>query len=171
MALDVLLRSAVRRAAGTARRKQLLDLAELTLDHMAMGGIYDQLGGGIHRYSTDVEWHVPHFEKMLYDQALVSRIYLDAFQLLSKPLYGRIARGILDYVLADLPVARRRLLQHARRGQRGRRGQVLRLDARRGPGGRWTREDGELFCAHYDVSESGNWHDPHDPQHAEKRAA
>jgi uncharacterized protein YyaL (SSP411 family) len=162
MALDVLLRSAVRRAAGTARRKQLLELAELTLDHMAMGGIYDQLGGGFHRYSTDVEWHVPHFEKMLYDQALVSRIYLDAYQLLRKPLYCRIARGTLDYVLADLQAPAGGFYSSRDADSEGVEGQYY----------VWTRaavleivgpEDGDLFCAHYDVSAAGNWHDPHDP--------
>src|SRR4030066_670495 len=59
----------------------LLAAVELTLEKMAQGGIYDHLGGGIHRYSTDPEWLVPHFEKMLYDQALVSSIYLEGFQI------------------------------------------------------------------------------------------
>ncbi len=60
--------------------REILALAELTLEKMARGGIYDQLGGGFHRYSVDDRWLVPHFEKMLYDNALLARVYLAAFQ-------------------------------------------------------------------------------------------
>ena len=70
-----------------------------TLDKMAAGGIYDQLEGGIHRYSTDFEWRVPHFEKMLYDQALVARAYLVAYRLTRDPRHARMAREILDFSL------------------------------------------------------------------------
>ena len=59
---------------------QARQMVETTLDHMARGGIHDQLGGGFHRYSTDAEWKVPHFEKMLYDQAINARAYLEAYQ-------------------------------------------------------------------------------------------
>ena len=69
---------------------------------VAHGGIYDHLGGGICRYSTDPQWLVPHFEKMLYDQALVSSIYLDGYLATRKPLYAQTACGVLDYVLGDL---------------------------------------------------------------------
>ncbi len=162
MALDLMLRSALRRAEGTARRRQLVGLTELTLDQMAAGGIYDQLGGGIHRYSTDVEWHVPHFEKMLYDQALVSRIYLDAYQLTQKPRYARIARGICDYVLADLRAPEGAFYSARDADSEGVEGKYYvwtraEVSAAIGP------EDAELFCAHYDIREAGNWQDPHDP--------
>src|SRR6202022_4023132 len=63
-----------------------------TLIRMAKGGIYDQLGGGFHRYSVDDRWLVPHFEKMLYDNALLARVYLAAFQLTGNDLYGRIVQ-------------------------------------------------------------------------------
>src|SRR5207244_11331383 len=66
------------------------------------GGIHDQLGGGFHRYSTDSLWLVPHFEKMLYDQALLARAYLEAYQATREPAYAQTARGILDYVARDL---------------------------------------------------------------------
>ena len=79
-----------------------LHMAELTLTRMARGGMYDQVGGGFHRYSTDARWLVPHFEKMLYDNALLSRSYLHAYQLTSKPLYRRIAEETLDYVLREM---------------------------------------------------------------------
>ena len=69
---------------------------------MANGGIYDQLGGGFHRYSVDDEWLVPHFEKMLYDNALLSRIYLHAYVVTSNPFYRRIVEETLDYVMREM---------------------------------------------------------------------
>ncbi|KPJ59198.1 MAG: hypothetical protein AMJ46_12250 [Latescibacteria bacterium DG_63] len=82
--------------------KQALDMVEKTLSAMARGGIYDHLGGGFHRYSTDQEWHVPHFEKMLYDQAVLSRAYLEAYQVTKNSEYARTAGEVLDYVLRDM---------------------------------------------------------------------
>ena len=79
-----------------------LEMVELTLDKMAYGGIYDQIGGGFHRYSTDAFWLVPHFEKMLYDNALVARLYLHAYQATGRPLYARITQETLDYVLREM---------------------------------------------------------------------
>ena len=69
---------------------------------MAAGGIHDHLGGGFHRYSVDEFWHVPHFEKMLYDQAQLAISYLDAFQITRNPLYEKVARSICDYVRRDM---------------------------------------------------------------------
>ena len=80
----------------------VLEMVELTLDRMAMGGIYDQLGGGFHRYSTDMFWLVPHFEKMLYDNALLVKLYLHAYQVTGKPLYRQIVEDTLDYVLREM---------------------------------------------------------------------
>ena len=79
-----------------------LEMVELTLDRMAMGGIYDQLGGGFHRYSTDTFWLVPHFEKMLYDNALLVRLYLHAYQVTRKPLYKTVVEETLDYVIREM---------------------------------------------------------------------
>lgn len=79
-----------------------LQMVEKTLQAMADGGLYDQLGGGFHRYSTDEQWVVPHFEKMLYDQALLSRTYVEAFQATGKKEYAMTARGIFDYVLSHM---------------------------------------------------------------------
>jgi uncharacterized protein YyaL (SSP411 family) len=73
-----------------------------TLDRMIAGGIHDQLGGGFHRYATDPEWHVPHFEKMLYDQALLARVCLDAYRRTGAVRYAVTARTILDFSLAEL---------------------------------------------------------------------
>jgi uncharacterized protein YyaL (SSP411 family) len=97
MVYEFLLRCCVR--TGDARA---LEMVELTLDRMAMGGIYDQLGGGFHRYSTDTYWLVPHFEKMLYDNALLARLYLHAYQVTGKPLYRRVVEETLDYVLREM---------------------------------------------------------------------
>ena len=74
----------------------------LTLREMAKGGMNDQLGGGFHRYSVDERWFVPHFEKMLYDQAQLASSYLDAFQISGDPQYAEVARTIFDYVLRDM---------------------------------------------------------------------
>jgi hypothetical protein len=81
---------------------QARQIAETTLDHMARGGIHDQLGGGFHRYSTDTEWRMPHFEKMLYDQAINARAYLEAYQATGNPDYAAVARDIFAYVMRDL---------------------------------------------------------------------
>jgi uncharacterized protein YyaL (SSP411 family) len=78
-----------------------LEMAYLTLDRMLAGGIRDHLAGGFHRYSTDQRWHVPHFEKMLYDQAQLATVYTQAWQLTKKPTYKQAATEILDYVLSD----------------------------------------------------------------------
>lgn len=79
-----------------------LELVEITLEKMAYGGIYDQIGGGFHRYSTDAYWLVPHFEKMLYDNALLARLYLHTHLITGKPLYRRIVEETLDYVLREM---------------------------------------------------------------------
>ena len=81
---------------------QALELVELTLDSMAHGGIYDHVGGGFHRYSTDAFWLVPHFEKMLYDNALLAKLYLHAYQVTGSPLYRRVVEETLDYVLREM---------------------------------------------------------------------
>jgi hypothetical protein len=82
--------------------KHALYMVTKTLDSMAMGGIYDHIGFGFHRYSVDKNWLVPHFEKMLYDQALIAIIYTDAFQATGKLYYKKIAEEIFEYVLRDM---------------------------------------------------------------------
>ncbi len=81
---------------------QALEKVAFTLEKMARGGIYDQLGGGFHRYTVDAAWVVPHFEKMLYDNALLVPLYLAQYQLTGNPLGQRIARETLDFILRDL---------------------------------------------------------------------
>jgi len=97
MLLEFLLRSYLRTGDQTVLR-----MVTITLDHMGRGGIYDQLGGGFHRYSTDAIWLVPHFEKMLYDNAQLARVYLHAWQITQDNFYRRIAEQTLDYVAREM---------------------------------------------------------------------
>ncbi|MBF0490517.1 MAG: thioredoxin domain-containing protein [Candidatus Omnitrophica bacterium] len=87
------------------KRKQdfkILLIVQTTLTVIAKGGIYDHLGGGFHRYSTDAHWHVPHFEKMLYDQALLVKAYLEGYQITGNLQFATVAKETLEYVLRDL---------------------------------------------------------------------
>ena len=97
MKLEFLLRVHARSGDTAAR-----DMALVTLAQMARGGIYDQIGGGFHRYSVDARWLVPHFEKMLYDNAQLSRVYLAAWQVTGEPFYRQIAEETLDYALREM---------------------------------------------------------------------
>src|SRR6185295_9670656 len=96
-ALDFLLR--YHRRTGDARA---LAMVTSTLDRMAAGGIYDQLGGGFHRYATDRAWRVPHFEKMLADNAQLAALYVAAFQATGRPEFARVARETLAYLVRDM---------------------------------------------------------------------
>jgi uncharacterized protein len=96
-AIDFMLRR--HRATGDRR---LLDTALGTLDHMARGGIHDQVGGGFHRYSVDATWSIPHFEKMLYDNAQLAPVYLHAYQLTGEQRWQRVVEDILDHALREL---------------------------------------------------------------------
>ena len=97
MTLDALLRSFVR-----SRDDDVLHMVTNTLDAMASGGIYDHLGGGFSRYSVDAQWIVPHFEKMLYDNALLARVYLHAWQVTGKARYRQVLGEIIDYTFRNL---------------------------------------------------------------------
>jgi len=99
--VNFLTRFYVRDPKGDAD-KQALEMALFTLRKMAAGGMHDHIGGGFHRYSVDRYWHVPHFEKMLYDQAQLAVAYLDAFQITRDKQYQSVARDILDYVGRDM---------------------------------------------------------------------
>ena len=102
VALNFLFRMAAREGEKSRDGHQALHMALVTLEKMALGGMHDHLGGGFHRYSVDRFWHVPHFEKMLYDQAQLACSYLDAFQVTRDPQYESVARDILDYVRRDM---------------------------------------------------------------------
>jgi len=140
---------------AASRDPDALAMVELTLDKMAAGGMYDHLGGGFHRYSTDAAWLVPHFEKMLYDNALLARTYLEAYQVTGNEDYARVARETLDWVLREM------------QGEEG--GYYSTKDAdSEGIEGKfyvWSEEEvrrllgarADDFCRTYDVTASGNW--------------
>ncbi len=100
--LNFLFRTAALQGVESDAGQAAIGLAAVTLQRMAEGGLHDHLAGGFHRYSVDAEWHVPHFEKMLYDQALIAVNYLEAQQATGVPMFGWVARGIFDYVAVDL---------------------------------------------------------------------
>ncbi|MHC4873391.1 MAG: thioredoxin domain-containing protein [Planctomycetota bacterium] len=94
--------SVLMRDFSRTRKHATMQMITLTLDKMAKGGIYDHLAGGFHRYSTDEKWLLPHFEKMLYDNALLSRVYIDAYLLTGKDLYADTAKDIFAYILREM---------------------------------------------------------------------
>ncbi|MBI4304590.1 MAG: thioredoxin domain-containing protein, partial [Chloroflexi bacterium] len=97
LVLEFLLRHYLR-----TRDSHALNMVTMTLEKMAGGGIYDQIGGGFHRYATDSHWLVPHFEKMLYDNALLSQVYLHAYLVTKTPLFRRVAEETIDYILREI---------------------------------------------------------------------
>ncbi|PWB47142.1 MAG: hypothetical protein C3F12_03920 [Candidatus Methylomirabilota bacterium] len=150
-ALSLLLRH--HRRTGDAH---VLQMVRTTLDAMARGGIYDQIGGGFHRYSTDERWLVPHFEKMLYDNALLARTYLEAFQVTGDPFYRWIAADALDYILREMTAPEGGFFSATDADSEGEEGKFY----------VWTPaeieavldgEEARVFCTYYDITESGNW--------------
>ncbi len=137
---------------------EALQMVELTLQKMAAGGMYDHIGGGFARYSTDAHWLVPHFEKMLYDNALLARIYLYAYQATRKPRYRQIAEETFEYMLRDMTGPEGGFYSSEDADSEGVEGkfyvwtkdEVLRL---------MGREEGEIFCRYYDITAEGNFED------------
>jgi uncharacterized protein YyaL (SSP411 family) len=133
-----------------------LEMVTTTLDKMAGGGMYDQLGGGFARYAVDARWLVPHFEKMLYDNAQLSQIYLEAFQVTDDPLYRKVATETLDYVLRDMLDADGGFYAAEDADSEGHEGKFY----------VWSpkeiipvlgAEDAKLFNSYFDVTEGGNF--------------
>jgi len=133
-----------------------LEMVNLTLEKMARGGMYDQIGGGFHRYSTDTYWLVPHFEKMLYDNALLSRLYLHAFQLTQRPLYRRITEEILDYVLREMTDRLGGFYSAQDADSEGVEGKFF-LWSRSQVVSELGEEEGSLFADFFDITERGNF--------------
>jgi len=151
MTLEFLLRTYVRTGNQDA-----LDIVSHTCRKMANGGIYDQLGGGFHRYSTDSKWLVPHFEKMLYDNALLSRLYLHYFQVTKDPLARETVEGILDYVLREMTDPAGGFYSTQDADSEGHEGKFFfwDIDEIRDALG---ERDAALFCGYYNITESGNF--------------
>jgi len=136
--------------------KSALDMVEKSLVEMAYGGIYDQLGGGFHRYSTDERWLVPHFEKMLYDNALLTITYLEAYQITKNSFYADVAKTILDYVLSEMTHPQGGFFSSQDADSEGEEGkyyvwQKSEIEAILG------KTEADLFNNLYGVSEQGNW--------------
>jgi uncharacterized protein YyaL (SSP411 family) len=130
-------------------------MAVQTLIAMAQGGIYDQLGGGFHRYSTDRAWLVPHFEKMLYDNALLVQVYAEAFALTGEPTFERVVRETLDYLCREMQDEAGGFWSTTDADSEGVEGKffVWELDEVLDVLG----TDAEAFCRRYGVEEGGNW--------------
>ena len=138
----------------------VLQMACLTLEKMAAGGLYDQLAGGFHRYSTDARWLVPHFEKMLYDNALLVVAYVEAFQVSGRGDFARVARETCDCVLREMRDsggAFHSATDADSEGEEGRFFVWTEEEIRRELDSLGSRETTSLFLAHYDVRAAGNW--------------
>ncbi|PKK83359.1 MAG: thioredoxin domain-containing protein [candidate division Zixibacteria bacterium HGW-Zixibacteria-1] len=143
------------KAYADNKNKAVLEALEHTLRKMADGGIYDQIGGGFHRYATDARWLVPHFEKMLYDNAMLAVTYSEAFQLTGNESYRRVVRETLDFMLREM---------HHQNG-----GFYSALDAdSEGEEGKfyvWNKDEvdlllgerSEMFCKYYNITKQGNF--------------
>ena len=139
-----------------AGRQEGRDFVTLSLQKMAGGGMYDQLGGGFHRYSVDERWLVPHFEKMLYDNALLSRLYLEAYQLDPQPLYARVVEEILDYVVREMLNSEGGFYSTQDADSEGHEGKFF-IWTPREIGEILGEEKGKVFCRYYDVTAQGNF--------------
>ena len=150
-AISVLLRHYAR--TGNARS---LEVAEKTLEMMARGGMYDQVGGGFHRYSVDAIWLVPHFEKMLYDNAQLADVYLDAWRATGKDFYRRVAVETLDYILDDMTSPGGGFYSARDADSEGEEGKFY-VWSKEEIGKVLGEEDAEVFNQVYDVSDEGNF--------------
>ncbi len=135
-----------------------LEMVEKTLRSMRRGGIFDHLGYGFHRYSVDERWFAPHFEKMLYDQALLAMAYIETYQVTGKPEYAQVAREVFTYVLRDMTAPKGGFYSAEDADSEGKEGLFY----------LWTPQEvkeilgpepAELFCSFYDISQDGNFED------------
>lgn len=139
--------------------QKALEMVTYTLEQMARGGIFDQLGGGFARYSVDAEWLVPHFEKMLYDNTQLARVYLHAYQLTGSPLFKETTERTLDYLIREMRSPEGGFYSAQDADQEGIEGKYFvwtpqEFDDLLGP-------DSELLKMHYGVTPYGNFEDPH----------
>ncbi len=151
IAVEFLLRSYMR-----TKDQDALKMVELVLTKMAGGGIYDQLGGGFHRYSTDNMWRIPHFEKMLYDNALISKLYIHAYQATKNAMYKVVACETLDYLIREMRSPNGAFYASQDADSEGSEGKYY----------VWTKQEiddiagakeADLFNRHYDITEHGNY--------------
>ncbi|MEA1933576.1 MAG: thioredoxin domain-containing protein [Thermodesulfobacteriota bacterium] len=133
-----------------------IEMVEKTLDAMRKGGIFDQIGFGFHRYSVDEKWLVPHFEKMLYDQALLSMAYTEAYQATGKVKFARVAREIFTYVLRDMTDRQGGFYSAQDADSEGKEG-LFYVWTPREVKEHIGEELGDLFCRFYDITDAGNF--------------
>ena len=138
-----------------SKNQEALRAVEATLDNMAYGGIYDHLGGGFARYSTDVNWHVPHFEKMLYDNAQMVRLYTHAWQKTKNPLYGKVVKETLQFIEREMTSDEGGFYSSLDADSEGEEGKFY----------VWKKkdidnilgEDASVFNSYYNITSIGNW--------------
>lgn len=144
------------RAFQIRKDDALLQMVEKTLQQMARGGIFDHIGGGFSRYSTDSRWFAPHFEKMLYDNALLSIAYLETYQVTQKPFYLHIVQQTLDYVLREMTGPQGGFYSAQDADSEGEEGRYY-LFSEQEIGGVLGPEHGGTFCGHLDITPEGNF--------------
>ncbi|MDH3657524.1 MAG: thioredoxin domain-containing protein [Nitrosopumilus sp.] len=143
------------RYANLSGLSKFNEFALKTLNKMAKGGIFDQIGGGFHRYSTDARWLVPHFEKMLYDNALIPVSYAEAYQITKDPFYLDVLQKTLDFILREMTSSKGSFYSAYDADSEGIEGKFY----------VWKKNeikeilgnDADLFCLYFDVTDGGNW--------------
>ncbi|MCK6472481.1 MAG: thioredoxin domain-containing protein [Planctomycetes bacterium] len=143
--------------AGGKAEKPAREMLALTLDKMQLGGIHDHVGGGFHRYSTDGFWLLPHFEKMLYDNAQLAAVYARASVVLQDPAYARTSRGIYDWVLREMTSKDGAFYSAYDADSDGEEGKFYVWD--RNEVDKILGDDADLFCELYQIRPEGNFHD------------
>jgi uncharacterized protein len=154
--------------------RQALAMVTKTLDAMAAGGMYDHVGGGFARYSTDERWLVPHFEKMLYDNALLARIYIEAWQATANQDYRRVATETLDYILREMTSPEGGFYSATDADSEGVEGKFFVWTPEEIRAAVPNEDDAGRFCAYYDITPGGNWEHksiPNTPEPLEAVAA
>jgi len=151
-ALSLLLRCYRRTGEAT-----VLQMVTKTLDAMAAGGIYDHIGGGFARYSTDEKWLVPHFEKMLYDNALLAKTYLEAYQVTRQASYRQVVMEVLDYILREMTDSEGGFYSATDADSEGVEGKFFVWMPNEIHAVLKNEEDARRWCACYDITEKGNW--------------
>jgi uncharacterized protein YyaL (SSP411 family) len=139
-----------------SQQPKSIEMIERTLQRMALGGIYDQLGSGFHRYSTDAVWLAPHFEKMLYDNAQLAQVYAHAFQATGRAFYKGIAEETLDYLVREMRHPQGGFYSAQDADSEGEEGKFF-VWSRRQIRELLSERDAEVFCAFFDVTDRGNW--------------
>ncbi|MDP1769366.1 MAG: aldo/keto reductase [Nitrospirota bacterium] len=134
-----------------------LQMVTRTLDAMAAGGIYDHIGGGFARYSTDERWLVPHFEKMLYDNALLAKTYVEAYQVTQQASYRQVTTDVLDYILREMTDPAGGFYSATDADSEGVEGKFFIWTPAEIQAVLQNAEDTRRLCAYYDITDQGNW--------------